>query len=91
MAEIFARILDQRDIAHAGLEVTPDVIEVHAPPPRDTQHCGRHRDKRNVVIDRSAGRMDQDFAFSSGSSTGLPDFFHSEKPPRMWATGFIPM
>ena len=29
--------------------------------------------------------------FATGSSTGAPDFFHSEKPPLMCATGLSPM
>src|SRR5262249_23570210 len=55
--EIIPRRLDQRHIADAGLEVAPDVIEVHRAAP-DSSRALRRRapwDKRNVVIVGSTG------------------------------------
>src|SRR5436309_3292998 len=49
-----------------------------------------YRNKRNVVIDKSPPRMSY-FGLGIGSSTGAPDFFHSEKPPLMCATGLSPI
>src|SRR4051812_8008604 len=40
VAEIFSGRLDQRGVPYAGLEVAPDVIEVHAAPARSPEHRG---------------------------------------------------